>query len=371
MFHLYITLAYIIPNIYVFFRIMNLFISRGYKLWYTLVYLALAAVYPLAEIRFDHDMNGLMQVLSTLSGYILPFYLYLFLSVLLFDLFLLLNLGIRILSSETRKSFRFRFYALSAMIMLSVMVVIAGAINLNTIRVSEFRVEVPRRDARIDSLRIAFVADLHLQRNTHLGFVEQFVRKVNALQPDLMLYGGDMLEGDSDNESTEAIESALRSVQATYGAFGVLGNHEFYGGGNETRIFFQKAGIPILCDTVVRIDSSFYLAGRYDQRFRNRKTIHELLENVPPDLPVILMDHRPTELQEVSRTAVDVQFSGHTHNGQLFPINLITRCVYELSWGYKKIGNTHFFVTSGLRLWGPPVKTAGKSEIMVVEVHFE
>jgi predicted MPP superfamily phosphohydrolase len=371
MFHLYITLAYIIPNVYLFFRIMNLFISRGYKLWYTLVYLVLAAVYPLAEGRFDHDMNGLMQVLSTLSGYILPFYLYLFLSVLLFDLFLLFNLGLRILSSEIRKSFRFRFYTLSAMIILSILVVTAGAINLNTIRISAFRVEVPRKDARIDSLRIAFVADLHLQWNTDHGFVEQFVRKVNALEPDLMLYGGDMLEGDSDNESTEAIESALRSVQATYGAFGILGNHEFYGGGNEKRIFFQKAGIPILCDTAVRINDSFYLIGRNDQRFRNRKTMHELLEPVPHDLPVILLDHRPTELQEVSRTAVDIQFSGHTHHGQLFPINLVTRRVYELSWGYKKIRNTHFFVTSGLRLWGPPVKTAGKSEIMLVDVHFK
>ncbi len=371
MFHLYITLAYIIPNVYLFFRIMNLFISRGYKLWYTLVYLMLAAVYPLAGGRFSHDTNGLMQVLSTLSGYILPFYLYLFLSVLLFDVFLLLNLGIRILSPETRKSFRFRFYTLATMVILSVMVVVAGTINLNTIRVSKFRVEVPRRDARIDSLRIAFVADLHLQRNTPLGFVEQFVRKVNALKPDLMLYGGDMLEGDSDDESTEAIESALRSIQTTYGTFGVLGNHESYGGENEIRIFFKKSGIPILCDTVVRIDHSFYLAGRYDQRFRNRKTIHELLEPVPHDLPVILMDHRPTELQEVSHTAVDIQFSGHTHNGQLFPINLVTRSVYELSWGYKKIRNTHFFVTSGLRLWGPPVKTAGKSEIMLVDVHFE
>ncbi|UCG28495.1 MAG: hypothetical protein JSV24_03800, partial [Bacteroidales bacterium] len=221
MFHLIITLAYIIPNIYVFFRIMNLFISKGYRILYTIVYLGLAVIYPLTGLSPGEDMNILMKILSTLSGYILPFYLYLFLSVLLFDLFLLLNLGIRILGHKTRKSYRFRLYTLSAMVVLSVMVVAAGTINLNTIRVSEYRVDVPRRDARTDQLRIAFVADLHLQRNTRQGFIEQFVRKVNALQPDLMLYGGDMLEGDSDDESTQAIESALRGIQATYGAFGV------------------------------------------------------------------------------------------------------------------------------------------------------
>jgi predicted MPP superfamily phosphohydrolase len=370
MFHLFITLAYIIPNIYLFFRIKDLFISKGFRLWYIIVYLLMAAVYPFAGIDRDGTMNLPMQVLSAISGYILPFYLYLFLFMLLFDLFLLLNYRFRFVSSNTRKGFSFRFYTLSAMIILSLAVVAAGAINLNTIRVSKYQVSVPGRNTRIDHLRIAFVADFHIQQNTPLRFVEQFVRKVNTLHPDLILYGGDMVEGDRENETTESVESTLRNVQTKYGAFGVPGNHEFYGG-QEKGSFFQKAGITLLCDTIVRIDSSFYLAGRYDQHFGRRKTINEILESASSDLPVILMDHRPTELQEVSHTSANVQFSGHTHNGQLFPINLITHSIFELSWGYKKIRNTHFFVTSGLRLWGPPVKTAGKSEIMLVDIQFE
>lgn len=370
MFHLYITLAYILPNIYVFFRIKNLFISKEYRRWYIFVYLLLVFLYPLFE-RFSHQvMNFWMQVLSSVSGYILPFFLYFFVSVLLFDLLLLLNRLFRIVTSETRKSFSFRFYSLSVMIILSVAVVIAGAINLNTIRVSEYQVEVPRRNATIDHLRVAFVADFHIQQNTNLDFVEQFARKVNALKPDLMLYGGDMVEGDRENETTEAIELVLKKIRPKYGTFGVTGNHEFYGG-QEQGTFFRNAGITLLCDTIVKISSSFYLAGRYDQHFGQRKTVNEIVGSETHNLPVILMDHRPTELQEVSRTEVDVQFSGHTHHGQLFPINLITSRIYELSWGYKKIRNTHFFVTSGLRLWGPPVKTAGKSEIMLVDIHFK
>lgn len=370
MFHLYITLAYIIPNIYVFFRLKDLFISKGYRLWYLIIYLLLAVIYPLSERFSDKEINPFMQGLITICGYILPFYLYLFLSVLLFDLFLLLNIMFKFASPETRKSFLFRIYTLSAMIILSVAAVAAGAINLNTIRISKYRVEIPRRGSNLDHLRVAFAADLHLQQNTRLQFIEQFVRKINALQPDLMLYGGDMTEGDRENETTETIESALRKIQAKYGVYGVTGNHEFYGG-QEQGSFFRKAGITLLCDTIVRIDDSFYLAGRYDQHFRHRKTINEILGSDSLDLPVILLDHRPTELQEVSLTGTDVQFSGHTHNGQLFPINLITSSIYELSWGYKNIRNTHFFVTSGLRLWGPPVKTAGKSEIMLVDIYFK
>jgi predicted MPP superfamily phosphohydrolase len=94
------------------------------------------------------------------------------------------------------------------------------------------------------------------------------------------------------------------------------------------------------------------------------------MKSITDSLPVILIDHRPTELAQVSKTLVDVQLSGHTHDGQMFPINLITRRVYPLSWGYRKIGNTHFFVTSGIRLWGPPVRTSGKSEIMVIDITF-
>jgi predicted MPP superfamily phosphohydrolase len=73
-------------------------------------------------------------------------------------------------------------------------------------------------------------------------------------------------------------------------------------------------------------------------------------------------------MEQISKTSADIVFSGHTHNGQLFPINLITHCVYELSHGYMKKRSTHFFVSSGIRLWGPPVRTTGKSEILVVDV---
>jgi uncharacterized protein len=370
MFRLYITLAFILPNIYVFFRIKDLFISKGYKLWFLLVYLLIVAIYPLLGSFPGRDMNLISRLLSFLSDYILPFYLYLFLSVLFFDLFLLLNLLIKILPYEVRKSLWFRIYALTAIIIISVLVVVSGVINLNTIRVSKYQVTVPKKSSSIDHLKVAFVADFHIQQDIPLDFVEQFVRKVNDLQPDIMLYGGDIVEGSRANGTLETIESNLRTIHTKLGSYGVLGNHESYGR-RETGSFFRKAGITLLRDSLVKIDSSFYLAGRYDQQYRGRKSVNEIIGTESSDLPVILLDHRPTELQETSLTPVDVQFSGHTHDGQMFPINLILHTMYELTWGYKKIRNTHFFVTSGIRLWGPPVKTAGKSEIMLVDIHFE
>jgi uncharacterized protein len=343
---------------------------KAYKLLYSAIYMVIVAFYPLVEIFSGHGNNSFLQVLSIVAGYILPFFLYLFLSVLIYDIFLLLNFRNWIIPLETRKSFSFRLYMPTAMILFSIAIVLAGAVNLNTIRVSEYQVKVPKRNSRLTHLRVAFVADIHIQKNISLNYIKKYAVKMDALKPDIILYGGDMVEGDSENETSEAIESVFRSIHTKYGTFGVPGNHEFYGG-QEQGSFFRNAGIKMLCDTMVMIDSSFYIAGRYDQHYRKRKAVTEILGNTSAYLPVILMDHRPTELQQVISTATDVQFSGHTHNGQLFPLNFIISKMYELSRGYRKIKNTHFFVTSGLRLWGPPVKTAGKSEIMMVDIRFE
>jgi uncharacterized protein len=370
MFHLTLLLAYTIPNVYVFFRIRQLFISKRYLWWYVPVYLIVAGIFPVTQIWSHRATNELMQLMSDISDYLLPFYLYLFLSVILFELLLLINLLFKAVSTETRQSLAFRFYSLAVIIILPICIIIAGAINLNTIRTTEYRVEIPRRHSKTDHLRVAFVSDIHIQHNTRVRFLEQYAEKMYALRPDFILYGGDLLEGDSNDENSIRINAILQKLHHTHPAFGVLGNHELYGEGEDSN-FFRESGITLLCDTVAQIDSSFYLAGRNDQHIGQRKTLDELLGGISHDLPVIILDHRPTALQEVSRSIADMQLSGHTHNGQLFPVNLIIRRIYELTWGYRKIGNTHFFVSSGLRLWGPPVKTAGKSEILLVDIFFK
>jgi predicted MPP superfamily phosphohydrolase len=165
-------------------------------------------------------------------------------------------------------------------------------------------------------------------------------------------------------------ESILKKVNPRFGVYGVLGNHDGYGRGNVEE-FLKNSGISLLKDSVAVIGNSFAIAGRHDNRVRDRLSVEMMVSYAPPNLPLIMVDHRPTELDQISKTRVDLSLSGHVHNGQLFPINFIMRKLYELSYGHLKKGNTHFFVTSGIRLWGPPVRTVGKSEILVVNVNFE
>jgi uncharacterized protein len=369
MFHTMITTAYIIPNIYVFLRIWQLFINKGYKIHFTLIYLLLASVFPVSNLFIEGDKGTLAAFFSAMGDYILPFYLYLFLSVLAFDIFLLINYIFKIVPKEKFAGLRFKTGCLSVILTVSLGVVAGGVINFNTIRTSEYHIEVPGKSSKIKHLKIAFAADFHLKEGSNVRFVERFTEKIAEINPDLMIFGGDIVEGDRDDGNIEIFEKLLCKIQSRYGVFAVLGNHEYYAG-QDKGSFFDKACMKVLSDKIVVIDSSFNLGGRYDSHFRQRKSINEFMKSASDSFPMILVDHRPTDIDQVSRTNVDVQLSGHTHNGQLFPINLITKQIYVLSWGYRKIGNTHFFVTSGIRLWGPPVRTAGKSEIMVIDITF-
>lgn len=369
MFHTLITLAYIIPNIYVFLRIWQLFINKGFKLYYTIVYILVASIYPVSNLFSEGDTGFPVAIFTMIGNYVLPFYLYLFLFILIFDVFLLINRLFIIIPAEKMKGTRFKKTCLSVIIFFSVAVVVAGAINFNTIRTSDYRIEFPGKSSKIKHLKIAFAADFHLKEGTNLHFVERFVKKISDISPDLLVFGGDIVEGDREDENMTRLENLFSEIKTRYGVFAVLGNHEYYGR-QDKGSFFNKAGMKVLCDTIEAIDSSFNLGGRYDSHFRGRKSIDDLMKSATKSLPMILIDHRPTEIDKVSKTAVDIQLSGHTHNGQLFPINLITKKIYGLSWGYSKKGNTHFFVTSGIQLWGPPVRTISKSEIMVIDITF-
>lgn len=371
MFFLTILLVYSLSTIYTYLRLRKLSFFREHSTGFTLFYIVLVLGGLLPEIVFHHSSVGSGPArYILLTGYFtLTFCLYLFLTVLVSDILGIVNRLLKIVPVEIIRGRKFQFVHVGVLFVLPVLIVVFGVVNMNTIRVNEYRVSVPRQSARIDHLKIAMAADFHLGQLTGKDFPAEFAARVNALAPDILLIPGDMVEGHRDDGDIAEFARHFREIKAKYGIYASPGNHDSHGMEN-TSEFFENAGITLLEDSGVVIDNSFYLVGRNDQRSNNRKNIDVLLAHRPDRLPVIVLDHRPIFLEQVSRRRVDIQLSGHTHYGQLFPINLIIDGLYELGWGYKKIGNTHFFVTSGIRLWGPPVRTAGDSEIMVINVDF-
>ena len=369
MFHTIIFLAYTIPGLYLFVRLWLFYSDKNYRLRYMSVFTILYAIYPLSSLFDERGAGVIVQIIQDISNYLIPFFLYLFLSVLFTDLLLLANLGLKFIPREKIRERAFRNRMLIFIISFSASVVVAGIINFNTIRTTDYQITVPGRASDISKLRIAFVSDFHLQEKTPFAFVERFVKKIGTINPDLMLFGGDIVEGFSESENMERFEKILRNIKTEYGIYGVRGNHDRNRRGSSSD-FFANSGITILGDSIVVKGRSFALAGRNDSSAESRKSAEEIMKGAPDNLPVIVMDHRPTETEQLSKTRADVVISGHTHHGQLFPINLITKSVYELSYGYLKKAETHFFVSSGIRLWGPPVRTIAKSEILIVNIIF-
>jgi predicted MPP superfamily phosphohydrolase len=355
--------------VYTFLRVLRLIERKIPRILFAVVCVLLLAAFPVAETLSHGGAAGWTKGIM-IAGYdALPFLLYLVLTVILSDLAIGAARLLKILSRERVRTPRVRRIRLAAALVIPALVVAGGIINYHHLRVREYTVEVPRRSSSLTELTIAFASDFHLGAITEDGFMRRFAAKVNAAAPDLVLIGGDILEGDRRDEDTGPFEAEFRRLQPKYGVYGVPGNHEGHGGGRTD--FFDRAGIKLLEDMVVRIDDAFYLAGRNDAHSRNRKPAADLLRDTPDDLPVILLDHRPTDLENISRAGADIQLSGHTHYGQLFPVNWITNREYELSWGHIKKNRTHVFVTSGVQLWGPPVRTTGFSEILLLHVLFK
>jgi hypothetical protein len=272
-----------------------------------------------------------------------------------------------LVSREAVRTPRFKRLRLTVSVGLPVLAVVLGAVNHRVLRVREFRIEVPRRTAAARELTLVFLADLHFRDLTSDRFLLELTAKVKARRPDLVLLGGDLLEGDRRGEDTGRFERALRGMSSVYGVFAVPGNHERFSRAG-AGAFLKRAGIRLLDDDLVRVGDTLLLAGRKDSRSRDRRTVAELLADAPRDLPVVLLSHRPKQFDEARAAGVDLQLSGHTHHGQLFPANFVTARQYDLSWGHLERGGVHLIVTSGVQGWGPPVRTVGASEIVVVRL---
>ncbi len=354
--------------IYAGFRIWKLIPKNLFKIAFIIFYILFVLAFPLAEILSHHVGTGWSKFIIIPGYFSLPLLLYLILSVILLDLALGLARLTRILSKTTVKRRGFRLARLFLVLVMPVAVVVIGGVRNNHPQIRQYSVEIPQKSSEVRQLKIAFIADFHLRETTDRHPMERFVEKVNTANPDIVLIGGDVFEGDRQDEKLGEFETQFRRLKPKYGVYGVPGNHDLRSVSAIT--FFDRAGILLLQDAVEKIDNAFYLVGRNDGRSRGRKSIDEILRDCDRSLPVIVLDHRPTDLENISQTGADILLSGHTHNGQLFPINLFAKRQYELSWGYKLKNRTHVFVTSGIQVWGPPVRTAGTSEILIINVSF-
>ena len=247
----------------------------------------------------------------------------------------------------------------------------AGYFNAQLPHATHIAIAVDKNAGQMSTLRIAMASDIHLGQIYGRKVLARIVNVMNEHSPDIVVLVGDIFDGNPESVIQNDVGAEFRRLQAGYGVFFANGNHERGERGKIAIDYLVSREITPLLDSVVLIDGAFYLAGRVDRSTGARKTVPELLKGIDMRLPVILLDHQPYHFEEAEQAGVDLQLSGHTHHGQLKPLNRITGKMFELDWGFLQKGKTSFYVSCGTGTWGPPIRTAGYSEVVIIDVTFK
>jgi predicted MPP superfamily phosphohydrolase len=221
------------------------------------------------------------------------------------------------------------------------------------------------------NMTIVAASDLHLGNVIRKDRLSKWVDMINKQNPDLVLLAGDIFDHSYKAVEIQKMDEELSGLKATYGVFAVPGNHDYYTGIDSIMKFLKKSGIKVLRDESVVINNKVVIIGRDDRTNVNRKPLAVLMDSSTNKLPVLVLDHQPQSIEESVKNMVDIHISGHTHNGQIFPFNKVVSKIYKHAYGYIKTGKTHIYVSSGLGLWGAPLRIGTQSEILIIHLNPE
>ena len=230
------------------------------------------------------------------------------------------------------------------------------------------------------STRIVLLSDLHLGYHNRRSDFRKWVDMINAEQPDLILIAGDIIDISVRPLIEENMAEEFHRLKAP--VYACLGNHEYYSSQPLARRFYREAGITLLQDSVAKI-GNLCIIGRDDRTNMQRKSLAMIMQEArkkglisTSDLHhgtysnefLILLDHQPYHLEEAEQNGIDFQFSGHTHHGQVWPIFWITDALYEKAYGSLQKGNTQYYISSGMGIWGGKFRIGTQSEYVVLTI---
>ena len=375
-FTIFIT-VYTAVNYYVFIRGWQAISSLPVlKPFYLPIFIIVAYGYILAKLLYKFLPPLAYDILLVVGAIWFAYLVYFILILLGIDLLRLLDSFIHFFPSFLTKNYELTKKITAVVIIAVVSIVIfLGNLNKREITIKRLELNLPKGDGKLNELNIVMAADLHLSPIDGEKLLSRIVEKINSLEPDIILFAGDIVDDKAEVLMRSEIGESFKQLNPKYGIYAINGNHEFINDVESSVKFMQDYNFHVLRDNHEFVDSSFYIIGREDVSMKQftgsqRKTLDEIVKPVEENYPKIMLDHTPVKLEQAEKNGIDLQLSGHTHHGQIWPGNIITNLIYEISWGYKKKDKTHYYVTSGAGTWGPPVRTGSKSEIVNIKVIF-
>ena len=243
-----------------------------------------------------------------------------------------------------------------------------GVINAKNIKVKKISVSLKNLPEIWNSKNVVWISDVHLGQVNAEGFLKKIVSKINTLNPDLVLIGGDLYDGVKVN--TNEIVEPLRNLKTTSGTYFITGNHDGFTDAStiEDIKAIESIGIKVLQDTMVEIDGVQMIGIDYkhsNARENFRQRLSEL--NINKEMPSLLLKHIPSDVDIAREAGIDLQLSGHTHRAQMWPLSYLPKIIYKgFDYGLKKTGDTQIYTSSGVGTWGPPLRVGSNSEIVLI-----
>ncbi len=243
-----------------------------------------------------------------------------------------------------------------------------GFFEAKNIKIEKIIITTPKLKAG-ETIRVAQISDLHLGIMIKDWFLNKVIERVNELKPDILVSTGDLVDGHSND--INYLTDFFHKIEAGYGRFAILGNHEFYVGIKNSLSFLEKSGFRILRNEYVKIKDNFYIAGIDDDTINKNIDERALLKDIDRNSFVLYCKHKP-RISKDAKGFFDLQLSGHTHNGQIFPFTLIVMIFFPAKSGLTEIrwgDNISYLYTSrGTGTWGPPIRFLSRPEVTLIEI---
>jgi len=330
--------------------------------------------YIIGEILERKMPSILSDALVWIGAFWFGFMGYFFISVLALDLLRLIHLIIPFPALPVGEAYlQLKFWVGVFITLFIAFVITIGYYFATRIRVKHLELSIDKPWQR-DTLDLVMMSDMHLGTIIGRHRISKMVESVNALKPDIVILAGDQVDGNPHPVIKAGLGKHFRDIKSPMGIFAITGNHEYIGDAEISCAYLEEHGVTMLRDESVEVNG-IQLVGRDDRSAtdfggQRRKPIEDLYPTIDQSKPIIHLDHQPFKLEEAEQSGADLQLSGHTHHAQMWPFSYITKRVYEVSWGYKRKGKTHYYVSCGVGTWGPPVRIGSHSEIVHITLKF-
>lgn len=286
---------------------------------------------------------------------------------------LIADLIFYIIKKIRKKDFKIKYSAIAAIAVTAIYLSVAWVLA-HDVKITRYSVD---SDKQIGNIRIVQFADSHVGATFGGDEFFEHVQQMQRQNPDVVVITGDYVDDDTSKADMQAACAALGTLKTAYGVYFAFGNHDkgYFdnsGRGYDSQDLINELtanNVIVLEDEHVLIDNRFYIVGRKDASEKDRKPISELTAELDASKYIVVLDHQPNDYDAEAESGADLVLSGHTHGGQLIPVNLFISIANDKTYGMEKRRNTNFIVTSGISDWAIKFKTGCRSEFNVIDVN--